>query len=79
MLSEAMDRPIPFRRRVGIRLHFLICEWCLRYQKQIGLIRTLLRRVAPDSTEDASSDLPGARLPKEARERLKRLTRKTPS
>src|SRR3990172_6287488 len=44
MLSDAMDRPIPLRRRIAVRLHFLICKWCERYQKQIGLIRTLLRR-----------------------------------
>ncbi|MBI3611198.1 MAG: zf-HC2 domain-containing protein [Nitrospirae bacterium] len=74
ILSDAMDRPIPLRRRIAVRLHFLICQWCERYQKQIRLIRTLLRReesISPPDTPNTSN----ARLSDEARERLKRLTR----
>jgi hypothetical protein len=69
-LSDAMERPLPFRRRIALRLHFLICVWCRRYHEQIGLIRTRLR-----GTEPELPDNPDARLPDEARERLKRLTR----
>ena len=79
LLSEAMDRPIPLRRRIAVRLHFLICKWCERYQKQIELIRALLRRDDPSSLEEAPPDAHGPRLSEEARERLKRLTRKEPS
>ena len=74
MLSDAMDRPIPLRRRIAMRLHFLICKWCARYRKQIGLIRTLLRREESISPTD-TPDTPNARLSDEAREWLKRLTR----
>jgi hypothetical protein len=74
MLSDAMDRPIPLGDRIAVRLHFLICQWCERYRKQIRLIRTLLRReesASPTDSLNTSND----RLSDEARERLKRLTR----
>jgi len=79
IVSDEMDRPISLRRRIGARFHFLICSWCLRYHKQIGLIRTFLRTPDPDSTAGESSEPPGERLSDEARERLKRLTRQNPS
>jgi len=75
IISDEMDQPVSFRRRIGARLHFLICSWCLRYQKQIGLIRNFLRSTEPGPSTDES----GARLSDEARERLKRLTRRNPS
>jgi hypothetical protein len=75
IVSDEMDRPVSFHRRVGARFHFLICSWCLRYQKQIGLIRTLLRTTEPDSPTNESAADSEARLSDEARERLKRLIR----
>jgi hypothetical protein len=77
LLSDSMERPIPFHRRIGVRLHFLICTWCVRYHDQIELIRTFLRSAEPGSPIDDSGS--GARLSDEARERLKRLTRQNPS
>jgi hypothetical protein len=79
IISDEMDRPISLRRRIGARLHFLICSWCHRYQKQLDLIRTYLRAAQPDSSSDESVDPSDARLSDEARERLKRLTRQNPS
>ena len=77
IVSDEMDRPISFQRRIGARLHMLICSWCLRYQKQIGLIRTFLRTPEPGSPTGESADDSGSevRLSDETRERLKRLTR----
>ncbi|MFZ5876441.1 MAG: hypothetical protein ACOYXU_08540 [Nitrospirota bacterium] len=77
ILSDAMDRPIPLRRRIAVRLHFLICQWCERYQKQVGLIRTLARSTEAGSPAD-TPDTSNARLSDEARERFKRLTLKDP-
>lgn len=74
MLSDGMERPLPLRDRIALRFHFLICEWCERYRKQIGLIRTLLHRKESISPKD-TPNISDARLSDEARERLKRLTR----
>jgi hypothetical protein len=74
-LSDEMERPLPFHRRIAVRLHFLICTWCVRYLEHLRLIRTMLRSTEPGSPPDDSPDRSGARLSDEARERLKRLTR----
>jgi len=75
VLSDAMERPIPLHRRIGVWLHFLICTWCLRYHKQIGLIRTVLRSDEPGAAGADAEAGSAARLSDQARERLKRLTR----
>lgn len=67
LISESMEKKPSFRPRVAIRLHFLICKWCARYQKQLLLIRNILRR----DPEKFGANAPGALSP-EARERMKR-------
>ncbi len=37
--SAALERKLPFRRWLGLRLHVLLCKWCRRYGQQIRLIR----------------------------------------
>lgn len=66
LLSDALDRPLPLGRRLGLRLHLLVCRWCDRYGRQLRFIRDALRRRAepPDLTGDALSP--------EAREHLRR-------
>jgi predicted anti-sigma-YlaC factor YlaD len=35
LLSERRDHPLPRGKRIGLRLHLLICSLCRAYQKQI--------------------------------------------
>ncbi|GIW54683.1 MAG: hypothetical protein KatS3mg082_1087 [Nitrospiraceae bacterium] len=44
LLSESMDRTLPFRTRVKMRLHVVFCTWCERYKHQLVLIRDAIRR-----------------------------------
>ena len=39
MMSEAMDRRLPLRKRFTIYLHRLICVWCDRYYRQLRLMQ----------------------------------------
>ena len=68
LLSEAQDRPLPWRRRLGLRLHLLMCRLCARYARQLRFLRRALRRLP----EEADRALPGARLSPEARRRILR-------
>lgn len=65
-ISESMERRLSFRQRIGVRLHFLICIWCRRYQKQLLFIRNILR----GDPEKIGENLPGGLSP-EARRRMK--------
>src|SRR3712207_4203057 len=72
LLSDELDRPLPWRTRVEMRLHFLICKWCERYKNQLRFLRQAVRR----HPEQISSDAPATpSLSSEAKDRLKRTLR----
>ncbi len=62
--SDALDRPLPLLRRIGLRIHLFLCVWCSRYGKQIRFLRVAAQRC--DHEHGAAPALP----PK-ARERIK--------
>lgn len=66
MVSDAMDRRLPLRKRLGIRLHVSMCALCRRYEKQLLLLREGTRRYADPDGNPAEKSLSPA-----ARERLK--------
>jgi len=68
--SVLSDQPLPVAKRIGLRLHLLVCSWCRRYGKQIGF----LREAAQQSTETAPA--PPA-LSLGARERMRRALEDT--
>jgi hypothetical protein len=69
LISESMDQSLPFGKRVGVRLHLLICRFCARYERQLLLIRETIRRLV--ATEEKPGALHGETLSSEARERIR--------
>lgn len=45
LLSERMDRPIVGGERCRLWLHLRICEMCSRFERQIDLMRSAVRRL----------------------------------
>jgi hypothetical protein len=39
LVSESMDRTLPFYQRVLIRMHLLMCKYCTRCREQFEAIR----------------------------------------
>ena len=70
LLSESMDRSLPLGKRVGVRLHLLLCKFCARYERQLLLIRETARRLA--ATVEAPGESFGRTLSEEARERIRK-------
>ena len=64
LISESMERPLPWRKRLAVRVHYSICVWCRRYQSQLRFLRKALH----DCGE--SGNLTGG-MPDEVRDRLK--------
>jgi hypothetical protein len=62
LISESMERPLPLRKRLAMRAHYLICVWCERYRDQLKFMRKALRS-CPERENRLSLD---------ARKRLKR-------
>jgi hypothetical protein len=70
ILSQSMDSKQSLTMRIKLRLHYLICAWCRRYEKQLHKLRTFASSV-PDHVDDFSSDT----LSPTAKERMKEALR----
>ncbi|HEY6097506.1 MAG TPA: hypothetical protein VIU83_05570 [Candidatus Deferrimicrobium sp.] len=70
LISESMDHSLPLAKRVGVRLHLLICIFCSRYKRQLLLIRETVRQLA--AMQDTYGSLTGELLPEEAKERIRK-------
>jgi len=69
LISRSMDTSLPVGKRIGVRIHLLMCRFCARYERQLHLIRETLRQiVAAEGTPEGPS---GAPLSEEARERIR--------
>ncbi|MBW2467842.1 MAG: zf-HC2 domain-containing protein [Deltaproteobacteria bacterium] len=67
MVSESMDRVLPFYQRVLIRMHLLMCKYCVLCKEQFETIRATMRYEELHGKElDASRS-----LSKDGKERLK--------
>lgn len=66
LVSQNQDRPLSFNERLGLRVHIWMCTNCRRFERQIGLMRRLLRQsVQRAETEETAT------LPAEAHERIR--------
>ena len=73
IISQSMDTSVPLVRRIRLRLHLRICEWCERYRRQLLLIRNTLRRL--DAAGERPEGPAGEGLSQDARERIKKSLR----
>jgi len=66
ILSLGMDKQLSLIMRMKLRIHYLMCSFCERYAKQLKYMRTVAREF-PEKIGEISD----AKLPTEAKERLK--------
>lgn len=70
LLSDSMDRALPFHVRMRMHLHLRMCVLCEGYKHQLGLIRDVLRK---DGTRIMEADRPQKScLSAEAKARIQR-------
>jgi hypothetical protein len=70
ILSQSMDSKLPFTMRIKLRLHYLICAWCQRYEKHLHELRKFASSV-PDHVDEFSEEA----LSPTAKERMKEALR----
>ncbi len=69
LLSESMDRGLPFYQRLLMRMHLLMCKYCARCREQFEVIRA-----ASCHEELHGKDLDDSRrLSTDGKERLKKF------
>jgi hypothetical protein len=73
LVSESMERQLPFRERMHVWMHLMMCRLCSGFARQMRLLRCAARenpeRLGPDESA------PEARLSDKARERIKAALR----
>lgn len=44
LLSRRMDGPLEPAAQLRLKLHLAVCEWCVRVERQMNLLREAMRR-----------------------------------
>lgn len=73
LVSESMDRSLPPGKRIGVRIHLLLCRFCARYERQLLLIRETVRLFVAE--EEKPRGAQGDALSAEAKERIRNSLR----
>jgi predicted anti-sigma-YlaC factor YlaD len=71
LVSQSLDRKLPLRLRMEIRLHLMMCSICRTYRKRLFFIHNLLQRPESLSAETDHS----RHLSPEAESRIKAVLR----
>src|SRR3954469_6724873 len=64
MVSESLEHRLPLRKRIEMRVHFLVCVWCVRYSKQLNFLH--------DTTPHYAERIKNIPLPQDAKQRIKK-------
>lgn len=67
LASERMDRKLSLRERMAFHVHVMMCRNCLRYARQLAVLRQ-----ATDKLRLTRRNTDAGGLPDEARERIAR-------
>ncbi|WP_298860612.1 zf-HC2 domain-containing protein [uncultured Gimesia sp.] len=67
LISESLDRKLPLRQRIALKMHLVLCRFCRRFRKDLQYIRGHIRQQTDDVSiyEEKLSDI--------ARDRIQRL------
>ncbi len=53
LVSRSMDEDLPLHRRAGIKFHLMMCRYCARYARQLGIVRQTIQSITSSSSESA--------------------------
>ena len=77
LVSESLDRKLPWRQRIGVWLHLMMCRLCFGFRKDMLRLREAARQHAEAVEDDA--DESQATLSDEARQRIQKALQDHPS
>ncbi len=68
VVSQSLDRKLPFWQRMGVWIHLSMCKLCRGFRKDLLNLRSAARQYTHEINTSASE--PNAALSEEARERI---------
>ena len=69
LISEMMDHRVSFTKRLKIKIHLALCEVCLYYKEQLGIIRNLSQNLGQEDFPVNTNKT----LPLESKEKIKKM------
>lgn len=74
LASFSMDETLPFNKRIGLKMHIMMCKFCRRNFEQLYLIRKLIGiKLRSDDAGEKEAD---RHLSEESRQRISSLLKK---
>ena len=73
LVSESMERQLPFRQRMEVWMHLMLCRLCAGFARQTRFLRRAAKQNPERLAGDSSTS--EATLSQEARERIKAALR----
>ena len=68
LVSDLMEEELPWRSKLRLAIHLLMCKWCRRFKQQLRQIRALIRKTRAEA--DSIHPHPQVTLSDSARERM---------
>jgi len=73
LISDGLDRPLPWTQRLAVRMHVLMCGSCNAYRRQLHAIHHAIGRARQQGRLLLQQQ--GHRLSDDARQRIKQCLR----
>ena len=71
LASFSMDETLPFNKRIGLKMHIMMCKFCHRNYNQLYLIRKLIGiKLRSDDAGETEAD---SHLSEDSRQRISSL------
>lgn len=70
LMSESLDSPLPFRRRMSLKMHLLMCHLCRRVARQGRALNEVICGFARKTGMNGEDPAGLGDLSSEARERI---------
>ena len=55
LASDYIDGDLPWRNRLAVRMHLMMCDACTRYVRQLRHVIAVLKRVRPRSASNENA------------------------
>jgi hypothetical protein len=76
LVSESLEKKLPWRARIRVVAHLTICRLCSRFRRQVLFLRDAAHRgLSADEAQESPAE-PG--LSTAARDRIKRMLKRGP-
>ena len=60
LISTSLDKPLSLRERLSLKLHLLICKYCVRFSQQLHAVRNALQKMVIATEQDEQIEIPKA-------------------